>query len=147
MYVAAFWKLSKMYLFNSGPDAADPQKLAGNGRNWRPRTPQRTAQRSKRELKTQNTVHRSAMCTSGCSIALRINTKNTKLQKWIHKFESTIMKAIPEDTNQIKILDPFLGPPLGRLLWPLFRTQWALFGFWAAAGSESQWWRFRPEVR
>ena len=42
-----------------------PPASAGNGRIWRPRTPQRTAQRSNRELEIQNTIQKSAMCDRG----------------------------------------------------------------------------------
>jgi hypothetical protein len=60
--VAAFWKPVNKYvfLFRPGP----PPDLPKIGRNWRPRAPQRTAQRSNLELQIQNIVQKSAMQTN-----------------------------------------------------------------------------------
>ncbi len=49
----------------TGPDPPDPPKSAGNGHNWRP---PKTAQRSRRKLKIQNTVQKSARSHSGPSL-------------------------------------------------------------------------------
>ena len=66
-----------MYTFNSGPGPPDPPQSAGYGRTWRPRTPQRTAQRSdrKKKYKIPPRVLRFG-CTRTAGIPFTIDTKS-----------------------------------------------------------------------
>ncbi len=64
--------------------------------------------------------------------------QNTSIHKWSPKNESTIEKALPEDEDMIKTLDPFLDPPFGGgSCDPVLDPYGPFLGLWAAAGSES----------
>ena len=58
----------KPYCFSSGPDPPGPPQIGRKWQELQPRTPQRTAQRSNRELKPQNTVQKSATYIFCCAV-------------------------------------------------------------------------------
>ena len=78
-----------------------------------------------------------------CGSQIRINTRNTRIQKHIQNLESSRLKAIPEDKNMIQIWDSRVDPPLVAPV-ALFGGLWAICWLWAAARSDHI--KYRPKA-